>query len=153
MALLIGTPVYWKENLSVEEIKKVKSYDKLQNAVINSLDNNAFTKYKEEEKNQKVQKINNTNEFNWSVEKANNNNKNIIDKLNMGLEKMKQREIIENKNFIKLLKENRKHIKFRNERNQYYSSNSGINIRNNRSEDYSRNFYFLKKSYSSPYFY
>ena len=153
MALLIGTPVYWKENLSVEEIKKVKSYDKLQNAVINSLDNNAFTKYKEEEKKQKVQKINNSNEFNWSVEKANNNNKNIIDKLNMGLEKMKQREIIENKNFIKLLKENRKHIKFRNERNQYYSSNSGINIRNNRSEDYSRNFYFLKKSYSSPYFY
>ena len=121
---LIGTPINWKENLSEEEIKKVKSYDKLQNAVINSLDNNAFAKYKEEEKKQKIKNINNTNEFNWSVEKANNNNKNIIDKLNMGLEKMKQREIIENKNYIKLLKENRKHIKYRNERNQFYSSSN-----------------------------
>ena len=151
MALLIGTPINWKENLSEEEIKKVKSYDKLQNAVINSLDNNAFVKYKEEEKKQRNKKLNNTNEFNWSIEKANSNNKDIIDKLNIGLEKMKQREIIENKNFIKLLKENRKHIKYRNERNQYYC-NSGMNYRNNRSEDYSRNFYFLKKSYSSTYF-
>ena len=152
MTLLISTPLNWKENFSEEEVKKIMEYDKLQNAFLKSLDKNALIKYKEEEKKQKNKKIYIADGFNWLDKNPNENNKNLIDKLDMGIEELRQREIIENKNFKKLLKENRKYLRYRSEKNEPNFNSTCIMCRNKRMGKYSRNF-LLKNSYSSPYYY
>ena len=152
MTLLISTPLNWKENFSEEEVKKIMEYDKLQNAFLKSLDKNALIKYKEEEKKQKNKKIYIADGFNWLDKNPNEYNKNLIDKLDMGIEELRQREIIENKNFKKLLKENRKYLRYRSEKNEPNFNNTCIMCGNKRMGKYSRNF-ILKNSYSSPYFY
>ena len=152
MTLLISTPLNWKENFSEEEVKKIMEYDKLQNAFLKSLDKNALIKYKEEEKKQKNKKIYIADGFNWLDKNPNEYNKNLIDKLDMGIEELRQREIIENKNFKKLLKENRKYLRYRSEKNEPNFNSTCIMCRNKRMGKYSRNF-LLKNSYSSPYYY
>ena len=152
MTLLISTPLNWKENFSEEEVKKIMEYDKLQNAFLKSLDKNALIKYKEEEKKQKNKKIYIADGFNWLDKNPNEYNKNLIDKLDMGIEELRQREIIENKNFKKLLKENRKYLRYRSEKNEPNFNSTCIMCGNKRMGKYSRNF-LLKNSYSSPYFY
>ena len=47
-------------------------------------------------------------------------NKSMIEKININLEEINQRESIENKNFRKLYNENKKYIKHRNERNSSF---------------------------------
>ena len=147
MSLLISTPPNWRENFSKEEVRNIMAYDKLQNAVIKSLDKTALNKYKEEEKKQKPKKGMTNDGYYWSIKNANNNNNNLIDKLNMGLEEIRQREIVESKNLKKILKETRRNLKNRNE------SSSCIICGKNRDENYSRNYFELKKSNSSPYIY
>lgn len=148
----LSNPINWKENLSDEEVKNMMEYDKLQNSALKSLDNKCFTKYKEEENKQKNKKKN-FNGFVWSIKNANNHNKDLIDKLTMGLEELRQKEIIENKNYKKLLKENKKHINYINERKINYNNSFGFIDKNNNNEKYSRNIFFLRQSYSSPQYY
>ena len=151
MSLLDNSSINWKENISDEEFKKIKTYNKLQKSVLMSLDENAFAKYKEEEKRQKMEK-NKKIAFNSLLNNLNNNNENIIDKLNVGLEELRQREIIESKKLKKLLKEKREIRKRKNEKiEQFYKDNFTYFI--NRNKNFSRNYFFLKKSYSSSYFY
>ena len=153
IVFLFSNPITnWRDNLSDEEVKKVMKYDKLENSVFKSLDNKAFAKYKEEENKQKI-KQNNLDGFNWSVKNANNNNKDLIGKLTMGLEALRQKEIIENKNYKKLLKENKKHIKYRKEKKIKYNNSCGMIDRNNKNKKYSRNYFFIGQSYSSPQYY
>jgi len=151
MTLLVSIPMNWKEQLSQEEVKNVMAYDKLENAVIRSLDNKSLVKFKIEEQKLKPKNTYDNSGFNFLVKNKENNNQDVIDKLNIKLELLKQREIIENKNYKKLLLENRKYIKHRNERHSHFNS-SCIVCRKNRDENNSRN-NILKKSNSSPYFY
>ena len=150
MSLLMATPVDWKEQMSEKEVKEIMAYDKLQNAVIKSLDKSALVKYKEEEKKQK-NKINyNSDEFNLSIRNVNNNNKNLIDRLNSNLEELKYREIMENKNYQKMLDENWKNLKYKVSHNM--NSSCIVCKRMNEKKSNSRN-NKLKKSNSLPYFY
>ena len=50
----------------------------------------------------------------------NSDNKSMIEKFNLNLEEIEQRQEIEIKNFKKLVNENNKYIKHRNERNSSY---------------------------------
>ena len=151
MTLLDNSSINWKDNVSDEEFKKIKTYDKLQKTVLMSLDENAFAKYKKEEKRQKMEKSKKI-AFNSLLKNLNNNNENIIDKLNVGLEELRQREIIESKKLKKLLKEKKAIRKSKNEKiEQFYKDNFAYFI--NRNKNFSRNYFFLKKSYSSSYFY
>ena len=144
MTLLISVPLNWKENFSEKEIRNIMFYDKLQDGVLKSLDKSALIKYKEEEKKYKNKKVNIVNGYNWMAKNINDNNKKLIDKLNMGIEELKQREMIEKTNFTKLINENRKHLK--------YGSDTCIFCGNKRKGSSSRN-YILKKSNSTPSFY
>ena len=144
MTLLISVPLNWKENFSEKEVRNIMFYDKLQDGVLKSLDKSALIKYKEEEKKFKNKKVNIVDGFNWMTKNVNDNNKQLIDQLNMGIEELKQREIIEKTNFTKLLKENRKHLK--------YGSETCIFCGNKKTGNSSRNV-ILKNSNSSPYFY
>ena len=116
LSLHLSNPVNWKENLSPEEIKSIKRYNKLQNIMISSLDKNAFMKYKEEEKKSKEKNHNINSVFNVSLENMNNYNKNVINDINNKIEELNIRENFENKNYQKLLIKNRKLLKYRNER-------------------------------------
>ena len=116
LSLHLSNPVNWKENLSPEEIKSIKRYNKLQNIMISSLDKNAFMKYKEEEKKSKEKNHNINSVFNVSLENMNNYNKNVINDINNKIEELNMRENFENKNYQKLLIKNRKLLKYRNER-------------------------------------
>ena len=146
MSLLIGTPMNWKEQMSEGEVKEILAYDKLTNAVLKSLDKNALIKYKEEEKKQKNKSNYNTEEFNISIKNV-DNNKNLIDKLNGNLEEIRQREIIENKNYQKLFVENRKNLK-----HKHHNFNTSCIVCRRLNENSTRN-NKLKKSNSSTYFY
>ena len=148
LSLLIGTPINWRENLSEEEVKNLKIHDKLQEIVFKSLNNSALTKYQEENK-RKIKKIISSDETNISEKNIDIYNKKIIEKINLGIEELRQREIIENKNFQKLLKENMKNLCNRNDKSLYIS-NSCIICSNSRNNNYFRK-NLLKKSYSSPY--
>ena len=147
MSLLIGTPMNWKEQMSEEEVKEIMAYDKLQNTVLRSLDNSAFARYKEEEKKQKIKSIHKIDGINASIKNIENNNKNLINKLSVNLEEIRQREIIENKNYHKLLIENRKNLQHKE-----HNYNTSCIVCKRINETSSRN-NKLKKSYSSPYFY
>ena len=148
LSLLIGTPINWRENLSEEEVENLKIHDKLQEIVFKSLNNSALTKYQEENK-RKIKKVISLDETNISEKNIDINNKKIIEKINLGIEELRQREIIENKNFQKLLKENMKNLCNRNDKSLYIS-NSCIICSNSRNKNYfGKN--LLKKSYSSPY--
>ena len=144
MTLLISVPLNWKENFSEKEVRNIMFYDKLQDGVLKSLDKSALIKYKEEEKKFKNKKVNIVDGFNWMTKNVNDNNKQLIDQLNMGIEELKQREIIEKTNFTKLLKENRTPLK--------YGSETCIFCGNKKTGNSSRNV-ILKNSNSSPYFY
>ena len=146
--LLISTPMNWKEQLSEEEVKEIMNYDKLQNAVLKSLDKIALIKYKEEEKKQKRQNYHNINDANLSIKNVNNNNKHLLDELDINLEELRQREIIENNNYKKILIENRKQLKHKEGQNCCSSCIVCRRI----FEKTTRNGN-LKKSNSSPYFY
>ena len=147
MSLLIGTPMNWKEQMSEEEMKEILAYDKLQNTVLRSLDNSAFARYKREEKKQKIKSNSDMDGINISIKNVENNNKNLINKLSVNLEEIRQREIIENKNYQKLLLENRKNIKHKE-----HNFNTSCIVCKRINEINSRN-HKLKKSYSSQYFY
>ena len=150
MTLLDNSSINWKDNVSDEEFKKIKTYDKLQKTVLMSLDENAFAKYKKEERRQAMERKKKIG-FNLLLNNLNNNNENIIDKLNVGLEELRQREIIESKKLKKLLKEKKEIRKNKNQKiEQFYKDNFTYFI--NRNKNFSRNFFLLKKSYSSSYF-
>ena len=112
------------------------------------MNNSALTKYQKENK-RKIKKIISSDETNISEKNIDIYNKKIIEKINLGIEELRQREIIENKNFQKLLKENMKNLCNRNDKSLYIS-NSCIICSNSRNNNYFRK-NLLKKSYSSPY--
>ena len=116
MTLFISNPVNWKENLSPQEVKNIMLYDKLESSLIKSLDRNALIKFKNEEKKQKGTKHYKNEELNLSLKDINENNINVIKDIDNRLEEIKQREIIENKNYEKLVIKNRKFLKYKNER-------------------------------------
>ena len=116
MTLFISNPVNWKDNLSPQEIKNIMLYDKLESSLIKSLDRNALIKFKNEEKRQKKAKHYKIDELNLSLKDINDNNINLIKDIDNRLEEIKQREIIENKNYQKLVIKNRKLLKYKNER-------------------------------------
>ena len=116
MTLFISNPVNWKENLSPQEVKNIMLYDKLQSSLIKSLDRNVLIKFKNEEKRQKGTKHYKIEELNLSLKDINENNINLIKDIDNKLEGIKQREIIKNKNYQKLVIKNRKFLKYKNER-------------------------------------
>jgi len=147
MSLLLSNPINWKENLSPEEIKTIKNYDKLEHAMISSLNNAALIKFQNEGKKQKEKNHNqNYNKLNDSLDlgKVNKNNINMINKIDNKIEELNVRENIENNNYQKLLLKNRKHLKYRNQRKQNIHSNcTGCKYR---SENVSPNSKLMKLS-------
>ena len=123
MSLLLGTPINWKDNLSEEEIKGIIHYNKLENAVIKSLDKNILIKFDNEKKKYRNKKNQLIEGFNISVSDIRNNNKNIIEKLKIKLEELRQKEILENKNYNSLLMKNRRYLKRVNKGNLLYKNN------------------------------
>lgn len=127
MSLFLSNPINWKENLSQEEIKNIKKYDKLEHAMISSLNKAALIRFQNEEKKQKEkEKSHNQNyKLNDSSDlgNVNNNNKNMINSINNKIEELNARENIEINNYQKMLINNRKHLKYRNQRKQNIHSN------------------------------
>ena len=122
LSLSTTNPQVWRENVTREEYRRIRKFNRLENAAICSLNKSALTKFKEEEKKMKKNKLiffeekdNNNNKL-----KANDENKSMIEKLNSNLELINQRENIETKNFQKLYNENKKYIRHRNERNSSF---------------------------------
>jgi len=124
MTLLLGTPINWKDNLSEEEIKNIIHYNKLENAVIRSLDKNNLIKFNDEKKKYRNKKV--IEGFNNSLSDIKNNNKNIIEKLNLKLEELRQKEIREKKNYKSLLMKNRKYLKGNKRGSIFYKTNYDI---------------------------
>ena len=139
MTLLLGTPINWKDNLSEEEIRNIIHYNKLENAVIKSLDKNILIKFDEEKKKYRNKKGHIIEGFNNSLSDIRNNNKNIIEKLNLKLEELRLKEIRENKNYHSLLMENKKYLKRINKGNLLYKTNYDSNAK-------------VKKSFSQSHF-
>ena len=147
MTLLVSTPMNWKDNFSEEEVKNIMAFDKLENIVIKSLDSKAFVKLKEEEKKQQKSTIISENSgYTWVVNNKENNNKSIINELNIDIEEIKKKKILENKNYQKILMESR----HRNERNQPNYNNSCSACRIKREGKYSIK-YFYKRPASSTF--
>ena len=116
MSLFITNPVNWKENLSPQEIKNIMLYDKLENIMIKSLDSRALVRFKNEDNKQKGKKYYSNSQYDISLKNIKNNNKNIINDINNKIEELKQKQIIENKMYQKLLIKNRKYLKNDNEK-------------------------------------
>ena len=127
MTLLLGPPNNWKENLSEEEIKNIINYNKLENAVIKSLDKNILIKFDKEKKKYRNNRNYIIEGINNSLSDIRNNNKNIIEKLNLKLEELRHREILENKNYNNLLMKNRAYLKRINKGNLLYKTNYDSN--------------------------
>ena len=117
LSLSTTNPQTWKENLTREEYRKIRIFNRLESAAICSLDGSALMKFKEEEKKMKKNKFIFFDENENHKIKVNDENKSMIEKLNFNLEQIDQRESIETKNFQKLYEENKKYIKHRSERN------------------------------------
>ena len=118
-ALSVSTQ-FWKENITKEEYRRIRIFNRLESSVISSLNNSAYIKYKEEEKKQRRIMYMNLNKINTPKILNNGGNKSVIEKLNLNLEELEQRKDIEIKNFKKLVLENNKYIKHRDERNSSY---------------------------------
>ena len=125
LSLLNSSPINWKENLSPKEIKKIKYYDKLENAMISSLDNNAFAKFKNEDDKQKEKSILIKKELNENKSMGNIkiNNTKIINTMEQKIEELNKRENLQNKNYQKMLIKIKKHLKFRNHNTTKYHTN------------------------------
>ena len=144
MSLFITNPVNWKENLSQQEIKNIMLYDKLENIMIKSLDSRALIRFKNEDNKQKGKKYYSISQYDISLKNINNNNKNIINDINNKIEELKQKEIIENKIYQKLLIKNRKYLKNNNEK-----QSQNINPRKNyKSENVTPHSRFKKLSFN-----
>jgi hypothetical protein len=111
MSLFVTNSFNWKENLSPQEVKNVMFYDKLENNMIKSLDSKALIKFKNEEKKQKNKKYLTTIQYNTSLKNINDNNKEIINRINNKIEELQQREIIEKKIYKKLVIKNKRYLK------------------------------------------
>ena len=120
LSLSVASTPYWKENISKEEYHRIKVFNRLENTAIFSLENNALIRYKEEERKMRKNKYITLDENDNSKLKIEKGNKSMIEKININLEEINQRESIENKNFKKLYNENKKYIKHRNERNSSF---------------------------------
>ena len=119
MSLSVSPKPLFKDNLSKEEYHKVKVFKKLQNNFIKSLNTSALIKFKEEEKKLRQNKKINIDESDKSKNKINQENKSMIEKLNINLEDIIQRKNFETNNFIKFLNDNNKIIRHRNDK--YFS--------------------------------
>ena len=101
--------IYWKDLLSEEEYREYALNNRLEKIMLGSLDNRALMNYKKNikkrEKNEKEKEILDDNaKYEKKFENIKNNNKNILNELNMKLQ-----EIYENE--LKRKKEKMEHIK------------------------------------------
>ena len=109
-----------KENLSKKEYHKMRIFNRLENNAIKSLNTSALVKFKEEERKMRYNKKIHIDENDRTKNKIKEVNKSMIEKININLEEIIQRENIETNNFIKLYNNNKKFIKHRNERNSLF---------------------------------
>lgn len=130
-SLSVSSTPFWKENITKEEYRRIKIFNRLENIAISSLNTSAYIKFKEEEKKEKKNNFYIFDKISTPKIMNNGGNKSMIEKLNLNLEELEQRKAIEIKNFKKLVNENNKYIKHRNERN------SSFLLRKEREQDYS----------------
>lgn len=117
MGLYLTTPSNWKINKETNPPdKETRLKEKLQDALISSLDNAAIIKYNIQKTKQRNKSKPMTEQMNLSLKDVNIMNKNIIKDIDNKIEEIKQREIIENKNYQRILKRNRMFLKYRKER-------------------------------------
>ena len=126
--LLISNPINWRENFSEEEIKNLVEKVKLENRLIRSLDKKALADYKTFQEKEKIK--NNVHEdINIQKKNVNKNNQMIINSINGKIDALKEREMIEEKNYRKLLMRNREYLKYR--ANKYNSPDNSVKKTNN----------------------
>ena len=126
--------------------KKSKQKEKLQNAIINSLDNSPIIKYhiqKNEERNKNRPM---TEQMNSELKNVNVINNNIIKDIDNKIEEIKQREYIENKNYQDTMNKNIKYLKLKFDEDRIKSQNISPRYK------YNKLFHYEKKS-KEHYFY
>ena len=106
MGIYLTNPSNWKNGRTKSTDKNTKLYEKLQNTLISSLDNVAIIKYNIEKNKERNKVRPMTEQMNSSNEYINLINNNIISEINNKIEEIKQREMIEIKNYKKLLNNN-----------------------------------------------
>ena len=106
MGIYLTNPSNWKTGRTKSTDKNTKLYEKLQNTLISSLDNVAIIKYNIEKNKERNKVRPMTEQMNSSNEYINLINNNIISEINNKIEEIKQREMIEIKNYKKLLNNN-----------------------------------------------
>ena len=106
MGIYLTNPSNWKNGRTKSTDKNTKLYEKLQNTLISSLDNVAIIKYNIEKNKERNKVRPMTEQMNSSNEYINLVNNNIISEINNKIEEIKQREMIEIKNYKKLLNNN-----------------------------------------------
>ena len=113
MGIYLSSSSDWNKAQTVDKNSKLN--EKLIDALISSLDNAAIIKYniqKDKERN-KSRPI--TDQMNLSAKNINAINNNFIKNLDNKIEEIKQREIIENKTFQRIINNNQKYIRLRDE--------------------------------------
>ena len=122
LSISVAPEPLWKENLSKKEYHKMRIFNRLENNAIKSLNTSALVKFKEEERKMRYNKKIHIDENDRTKNKIKEVNKSMIEKININLEEIIQKENIETNNFIKLYNNNKKFIKHRNERNNFKKS-------------------------------
>ena len=146
IGVYLASPSNEKYNYKTVE-KSPKLYEKLQNALISSLDKKAIIKYNIERNKERNKSRPMTEQMNLYLKDVDNKNKNAINNLEKNISDIKQQEIIEMKNYqrinknIKLLglkEENEKNEKS-NINNKIKYANINTNYRDNKKRIYYKN--------------
>ena len=140
IGVYLTSPTNLKENRVTNVDKDSKLDQKLQDALISSLDNAAIIKYNIQKDRERNKRRPMTEQMISNVKDVNLMNKNIIKEIDNKLEEIKKREIIENKNYRRFIDSNSKSVKPRkqnkknNIRDKIKSVNISPNYRNMRSQ-------------------
>ena len=125
---------FWKDNLSEEEYKENMLNIKLENALLNSLDNKAFYKYKINqrriEKNDEKKILKDNSKYYKKLGSIKNNNKNILVELNQQLNNLYENELKKKKEIEEHKKDLKKRIfkKFYRNKSAFHRVNNYNNV-------------------------
>ena len=114
MGIYLTSPTNWRFNKDTNN-KNAKLNEKLQEALISSLDNAAIIKYNIQKDKERNKSRPMTEQMSSSLKNINEINNNILKDLNNKIEEIKQREIIESKNYQKFFNRNTKFLRLRDE--------------------------------------
>jgi hypothetical protein len=129
MGIYLTSPTNWKFNKVQNVNKDAKLNEKLQDALISSLDNAAIIKYNIQKNKERNKSRPMTEQMNLSIKEINDINKNVIKDIDHKIEEIKQKEIIESKNYQTFFNKHNKFIRLKIENEKNFMQNK-INTAN-----------------------